>query len=929
MQTRSGFLPEPIPHALPQRILGSPKRQDSQQIPSISGITTNFTRSGTRSTSSEPNIVRDRTPEYDAPLLNGAGVVRVPPSNEISDSLTSNSDMEFSDDATSRSHSPLVFAPSFPQEMDPALVTQGYAWRSLMHPLFPNEIMPGRYRVISLGSPFVNWSDVANASQSAPRLNGTAFSPSPHPDSPEPVDIPQRLDHPVYASPFPQPPSRQDQVHSIDFHTFSNERRPSPIDSTHSEDDSVSRNIANDPHGISFTIQSSTTLDSPFRYETQRRLQDPQSIDSRAQQILLDEYIQTTEISEPSLSDTQPATPVPQAPDTEWPRRLRRTETYIFEQGDRLPGELPRLVLIRPTDTQPASPVQTSTTIRFERDGDTTEFEAAGTPIPAHLADELRTLTANIRSTSLTPPIIPMDVMEPRSRTPDDPLPERASLSIQTLDQRLQHVLAQQERYPSIESRITAQSPRLPVSTDALQESDRAADPSSPDSPSLEYLTPPEYPSDDKSHSNQTSQVLFLSTMPTDTVPDEVNDQRGSVSAGPMLPRTRIFDIGPLDRTTPFSHLGYGPEFELSYATSTERARIAEGHTPRIRPGVPTSGQTQVISRLRSEDGTECLELNVLNANLLLQNTYSRVLALDTTFPFEAPMIAQEALHAALVEAGNAYLRPQIDTRSMLELIERQFRMSRILDEPDADTEAVEEHQPSDEPLTPPGMTPLPNEPYIDLAPTPRSTYVNVLTTTPESQVSSLPHIHSPSAIRRQAHAHPVRHDFIPPARYFPYETTLMAQQIPAHAPLDPIFVHPLAAADPAAEHQGLPVAGDLEEILAQWEAEFNERRSAGSPVPMRVVSRREQELLSCQRRYAQEHPDRLPIYQTPEPRTRRTLSSYNYRSRSESPRLSLGQGPRRVSVSSDSDSDMDTQTQTVPPFDDSVTPGPALPSST
>ncbi|KAL0945061.1 hypothetical protein HGRIS_012015 [Hohenbuehelia grisea] len=243
------------------------------------------------SRSSEPNIVRDRTPEYDAPLLNGAGVVRVPPSNEIPDSSTSNSDMEFSDDATSRSHSPLKFAPSFLQETDPALVMQGYAWCSLMHPPFPNEVMPGRYRVISLGSPFVNWSDVANTSQSAPRLNGTAFSPSPHPDLPEPADVPRRLDHPVYASPFPQPPLRQDQVNGIDFHAFSNERRPSPIDSTRSEDDSVSRNIANDPHGISFTIQSSTTLNSPFRYETQRRLQDPQSIDSHAQQILLDEYI--------------------------------------------------------------------------------------------------------------------------------------------------------------------------------------------------------------------------------------------------------------------------------------------------------------------------------------------------------------------------------------------------------------------------------------------------------------------------------------------------------------------------------------------------------------------------------------------------------------------------------------------------------------
>ncbi|KAL0945062.1 hypothetical protein HGRIS_012016 [Hohenbuehelia grisea] len=501
--------------------------------------------------------------------------------------------------------------------------------------------------------------------------------------------------------------------------------------------------------------------------------------------------------------------------------------------------------------------------------------------------------------------------------------PERASLSIQTLDQRLQHVLAQQERYPSIDSCITAQTSHSPVSTDIPTESDHAADPPSPDSPSLEYLTPPEYPSDDNSHLNQTStsQVLLLSTMPTDTVPNEVNDQRGSVTAGPMLPRTRIFDIGPLDRTTPFSHLGYGPEFELSYATSTERARIAEGHTPRIRPGVLTSGQTQVISRLRSEDGTERLELNMLNANLLLQNTDSRVLAsfpchahitaiippedMDMTFPFEAPMIAQEALHAALVEAGNAYVRSQSDTRSMLELIERQLRMSRILDDPDTDTEAVEEHQPSDEPLTPPGMTPLPDEPHIDLAPTPRSTYVNVLTTTPESQVSSLPYIHSPSAIRRQAQAH----------------------AIPAHAPLDPIFVHPLAAADPAAEHQGLPVAGDLEEILAQQEAEFNKRRSTGSPVPMRVVSRHEQELLSCQQQYAQEHHDRLPIYQTPEPRTRRTLSSYNYRSRSESPRLSLGRGPRHVSVSSESDSDMDTQTQTVPPFDDSVMPGPALAS--
>ncbi|KAL0946053.1 hypothetical protein HGRIS_012326 [Hohenbuehelia grisea] len=518
-----------------------------------------------------------------------------------------------------------------------------------------------------------------------------------------------------------------------------------------------------------------------------------------------------------------------------------------------------------------------------------------------------------------------MDAMEPRSRTPDDALPERASLSIETLDQRLQHVLAQQERYPSIDSRITAQTPHSPVSTDIPTESDHAADPPSPDSPSLEYLTPPEYPSDDNSHSNQTStsQVLLLSTMPTDTVPDEVNNQRGSVTAGPMLPRTRIFDIGPLDHMTPFSHLGYGPEFELSYATSTERARIAEGHTPRIRPGVLTSGQTQVISRLRSEDGTERLELNMLNANVLLQNTDSRVLAsfpchahitaiippedMDTTFPFEAPMIAQEALHAALVEAGNT--------------------MSRILDDPDTDTEAVEEHQPSDEPLTPPGMTPLPDEPHIDLAPTPRSTYVNVLTTTPESQVSSLPYIHSPSAIRRHAHAHPVRHEFIPPTQYFPYETTLMAQQIPAHAPLDPIFVHPLAAADPAAEHQGLPVAGDLEEILAQREVESNEQQSTGLPVPMRVVSRREQELLSCQQRYAQEHHDRLPIYQTPEPRTRRTLSSYNYRSRSESPRLSLGRGPRSVSVSSESDSDMDTQTQTVPPFDDSVTPGPALAS--
>ncbi|KAL0946054.1 hypothetical protein HGRIS_012327 [Hohenbuehelia grisea] len=303
-----------------------------------------------------------------------------------------------SDDTTSRSYLPLEFAPSFLQETDPALVMQGYAWRSLMHPPFPNEVMPGRYRVISLGSPFVDWSDVANTSQSAPRLNGTAFSPSPHPDSPEPADVPRRLDHPVYASPSPQPPLRQDQVNGIDFHAFSNEGRPSSIDSTRSEDDSVSRNIANDPHGISFTIQSSMTLNSPFRYETQRRLQDPQSIDSRAQQILLDEYIRTTEILEPSLSDTRPATPVPQASDTEWPRRLRRTETYIFEQGDRLPGELPHLVLIRPTDTQPASPVQTSTTIRFERDGDTTEFEAAGTSISAHLADELRTLTADIRS---------------------------------------------------------------------------------------------------------------------------------------------------------------------------------------------------------------------------------------------------------------------------------------------------------------------------------------------------------------------------------------------------------------------------------------------------------------------------------------------------------------------------------------------------